>query len=108
MRASTPIVQVSNKRTQYEENSDNTEPNEPQDWVQGLQISFRSGRVAFFITLNKCMGFSQWFSVVLLRRIVWQKNKFQPILINSGNPHPTKRCDMLKIRPNHRRLSNLS
>ena len=39
-------------------------PDEQQDTIQELQISFRSGEIAYLILINKSMGFSQSLSRV--------------------------------------------
>jgi hypothetical protein len=52
----------------------NAKPDEMQDTVQGLQISFRSGGMAHYVLINKSMGFSQSLSRVPAGGdIVWQK-----------------------------------
>jgi hypothetical protein len=42
----------------------NAVPDEQQGTVQQLQVSFRSGRVAYQICINKSLGFSQSLSKV--------------------------------------------
>jgi hypothetical protein len=46
-------------------NEKNALSDENQESIQELQISFRSGGMAYLILINKSMGFSQSLSVVL-------------------------------------------